>query len=61
MSVSFAALKSNKREHHYECIPPAGRVPGNKAIWVAILSEMTEFALMFVVYFLAKAFSGQGA
>ena len=31
-----------------------GRVPGNLAIWVGILSEMSEFALMFIVYFLAK-------
>ncbi len=34
--------------------PVPGRVPGNMAIWVAIFSEMTEFALMFVVYFIAK-------
>ncbi len=31
-----------------------GGIPGNLAIWVGILSEMSEFALMFVVYFLAK-------
>lgn len=29
-------------------------IPGNMAIWAAILSEMTEFAVMFIVYFLAK-------
>ena len=39
------------------------RIPGNMAIWVGILSEMTEFAMMFIVYFIAKvhnpdAFSG---
>lgn len=34
--------------------PVAGRVPGNMAIWVAIFSEMSEFALMFIVYFIAK-------
>ncbi|NOR52230.1 MAG: cytochrome c oxidase subunit 3 family protein [Gammaproteobacteria bacterium] len=34
--------------------PAPGRIPGNMAIWVAIFSEMTEFALMFVVYFIAK-------
>jgi len=34
--------------------PMVGRVPGNWAIWVGILSEMTEFALMFIVYFIAK-------
>jgi cytochrome c oxidase subunit 3 len=30
-------------------------IPGNKAIWVGILAEMTEFALMFMVYFVARA------
>jgi len=34
--------------------PVAGRTPGNMAIWVAIFSEMSEFAIMFIVYFLAK-------
>ncbi|KAA1175959.1 cytochrome c oxidase subunit 3 family protein [Marinobacter salinexigens] len=31
------------------------RVPGNPAIWVGIYSELTEFALFFVVYFIARA------
>ena len=35
--------------------PEEGRIPGNKGIWVGIYCEMTEFALMFVVYFLARA------
>ena len=30
------------------------KIPGNMAIWAAILAEMSEFAVMFVVYFLAK-------
>lgn len=30
-------------------------IPGNWAIWVGILAEMTEFALMFFVYFIARA------
>ncbi len=30
------------------------RVPGSWAIWAAILAEMSEFAVMFIVYFLAK-------
>lgn len=30
------------------------RVPGNKAIWVGIFSEMSEFAMMFLIIFLAK-------
>ena len=32
-----------------------GRIPGNFGIWVGIYCEMTEFALMFVVYLLARA------
>jgi cytochrome c oxidase subunit 3 len=28
----------------------AGTVPGNRGIWVGILCELTEFALMFVAY-----------
>jgi len=31
------------------------KIPGNMAIWAAILAEMSEFAIMFIVYFLAKA------
>ena len=34
--------------------PKAGRIPGNDAVWVGIYAEMTEFALMFVIYFVAK-------
>jgi len=30
-------------------------IPGNRAIWVGIFAEMTEFALMFFVYFVARA------
>ncbi|HZW20369.1 cytochrome c oxidase subunit 3 family protein [Noviherbaspirillum sp.] len=41
------------------CAPPgsastAGRIPGNKGIWVGITCEFVEFALMFIVYFLAR-------
>jgi len=32
----------------------AKNIPGSLAIWAAILAEMSEFAMMFVVYFLAK-------
>ncbi|WP_077284080.1 cytochrome c oxidase subunit 3 family protein [Cognaticolwellia aestuarii] len=32
----------------------AGRIPGNIPIWVGILSELTEFAIFFVAYFVAK-------
>ncbi|MEH6649093.1 MAG: cytochrome c oxidase subunit 3 family protein [Motiliproteus sp.] len=38
-----------------QAVPPkAGRIPGNDAVWVGIYAEMTEFALMFVIYFVAK-------
>jgi cytochrome c oxidase subunit III len=32
----------------------AGRIPGNKGIWVGITCEFVEFTLMFVVYFVAR-------
>jgi cytochrome c oxidase subunit 3 len=32
----------------------AGRIPGNKGIWVGIACELAEFALMFAVYFVAR-------
>lgn len=31
------------------------RIPGNRAVWVGIFSELTEFAMFFVIYFFAKA------
>lgn len=37
-----------------ELTPVAGRIPGNKGMWAGILSEMTEFALLFAVYFVAR-------
>lgn len=35
--------------------PVEGFLPGNRGIWAGILSEMTEFALLFAVYFIARA------
>jgi cytochrome c oxidase subunit III len=35
-------------------VKSAGRVPGNKGIWVGITCEFVEFTLMFVVYFVAR-------
>lgn len=32
-----------------------GRIPGSKAMWVGIYCELTEFGLMFLVHFLARA------
>jgi len=31
------------------------KIPGNRAIWVGIFAELTEFGLFFFVYFIAKA------
>lgn len=36
-------------------VPANRRIPGNKAIWVGIYCELSEFALMFLVYFIARA------
>lgn len=33
----------------------AGRIPGNKGIWVGITCEFLEFAVLFIVYFVARA------
>lgn len=35
----------------------ARRFPGNKGIWVGITCEFVEFALMFVVYFIARHYN----
>ena len=41
--------------------PPAdlpaatGRIPGSKAMWVGIFCEITEFSLLFAVFFVARA------
>ena len=37
--------------------PPvlSGRIPGNRGIWVGITCVFVEFALLFVVYFVARA------
>jgi cytochrome c oxidase subunit 3 len=32
-----------------------GRIPGSKAMWVGIFCEITEFALLFAVFFVARA------
>jgi len=36
-------------------LPSIGRIPGSKAMWVGIFCEFTEFALLFAVYFIARA------
>ena len=35
------------------------KIPGNSAIWVGIFSELTEFAMFFVIYFFAKAHNAE--
>lgn len=35
--------------------PVKGRIPGNKGIWVGICCEFVEFAVLFIVYFVARA------
>lgn len=34
---------------------PTRRIPGNKGIWVGITCEFVEFAVLFAVYFIARA------
>lgn len=33
----------------------ASRIPGNKGIWVGIICELVEFAVLFAVYFVSRA------
>lgn len=46
---------------HAQTLPPPaansseGRILGNKAMWVGIFCEITEFAVMFAIYFVARA------
>lgn len=42
-----------------EQLPAAGHIPGNKGMWAGILCEMTEFAVLFAVYFTARVFFPQ--
>lgn len=54
MNSNFPALPEAMPEKHFSFNSKVKNVPGNFAIWAAILAEMSEFAVMFVVYFLAK-------
>lgn len=38
-----------------DAAPQAGRIPGNKGIWVGICCELAEFLVLFTVYFVARA------
>lgn len=33
------------------------KIPGNKAVWVGIFAELSEFSVFFIAYFIAKAHS----
>lgn len=39
----------------FQATPAEAGIPGNRGIWAGILAEMTEFALLFSVYFVARA------
>jgi cytochrome c oxidase subunit 3 len=38
-------------------LPTTGKIPGGRGIWAGIFAEMTEFALLFLVYFVARIFN----
>lgn len=52
--MSGALTVSSTNSIHGPGQPQANRIPGNGAVWVGIFSEMSEFALMFMVFFVAK-------
>ncbi len=57
-AVDDSTLLEREDEATEETIKPffdSKAIPGNPAIWVGIFSELTEFALFFVIYFLARA------
>lgn len=51
----FQALPVSYAAPLTDAPPATGRIPGSKAMWVGIFCEVTEFALMFAVYFIARA------
>ena len=48
------AITQAEMRSEFSFKPEAKRIPGSMAIWAAILAEMSEFAIMFIVYFLGK-------
>ena len=54
MNIDSSALKANPCAEGFSFTTKHKNIPGNLAIWAAILSEMSEFAVMFIVYFLAR-------
>ncbi|KRT56147.1 Heme/copper-type cytochrome/quinol oxidase, subunit 3 [endosymbiont of Ridgeia piscesae] len=56
MDVAITADPAQtRRTNDAPTLPTASRVPGGWPIWVGIFSEMSEFAMMFIIYFIAKA------
>jgi len=49
-----ALAQTGSRHGDFGFTRDAAQIPGSLAIWFAILAEMSEFAIMFIVYFLAK-------
>ncbi|MEE9321579.1 MAG: cytochrome c oxidase subunit 3 family protein [Granulosicoccus sp.] len=49
-----ALAQPGSRNTEFSFTGSTARIPGSLAIWFAILAEMSEFAIMFIVYFLAK-------
>jgi cytochrome c oxidase subunit 3 len=57
MEITLNPAASKNKAIDFSQTKSAGRlrnIPGSLAIWSAILAEMSEFAIMFIVYFLAK-------
>lgn len=52
--TAIAQSGSPQTEFKFTRDRDATQIPGSLAIWFAILAEMSEFAIMFLVYFLAK-------
>ena len=48
------AITQQELRSEFSFKPQAKTIPGSMAIWAAILAEMSEFAIMFIVYFLGK-------
>ncbi len=53
--ISTGITDDSVAEEEARPVFDAKSIPGNPAIWVGIFSELTEFALFFVIYFLARA------
>lgn len=55
MSAHSAALPVDSPPPAPAATPARNRIPGNRAIWVGVFCEVTEFCVMFAVFFVARA------